>query len=681
MHRLTLLTLIAVLLGLAGPAALADDRKFEFEEITAEDWAVQEDEGRKIFDAAVIFEKWIADETEHQRKCTYWLYRRIRVLRESGKDWADVEVPILELDQKIKELEGRTVLPDGSIIPLVDDQVHEHTVIKTRGEKVKQYRFSLPGVTDDCILEYILKIETENEQPLWAVQKSIPVLYGKKIWYYGGVQLHISAFLHSQAKDIVELIEKLIEKSSPNYLWLNCGAGVQTTLMPSAERPEYVVLEVFNLGPFREEVHSLPPTYLKARNVTYYATTDPPISFWSELSQELLDVLNTYKKKDKRLKKKVSRLSVLPAVPQRIDAAYSYVQDSLINVSYHDLIEHEGTPKETKKEPKVHESIDETLKDGYGSNIELNILFWALLQELNVNAKFAFFVDRRENILVTQAKYWQFDRTAIIVPRATTGFDIYVPGDPFVPAGVAPWFAEGTDMLILDGQEVFEMAPFSASELSATDCTYDLEISEDGEVFGHLTELSFGHDAYRYRYSLHDKEGADRLAELKETVTSSLNGAELDSIACRGLDSHRDTLTITAELAYPEIDLLTNRVLLKPFDYAHNLDNPFTAGSREFAIMFDYASSLTERLHFTLPGDWQVEALPADTMFSNQIGFCKMSFAADGDRLSVTRTFTLNHPFWMQEAYPQVQQLFSTRQHFQNTVVVLTESPSLGAGE
>src|SRR5919109_3041655 len=45
-----------------------------------------------------------------------FIYRRIKILNEKGRDYADVEIPYLRSGGSIADLKARTIHPDGSIV-------------------------------------------------------------------------------------------------------------------------------------------------------------------------------------------------------------------------------------------------------------------------------------------------------------------------------------------------------------------------------------------------------------------------------------------------------------------------------------------------------------------------------------------------------------------------------------
>ncbi|MFQ5630148.1 MAG: hypothetical protein ACE5I1_15375, partial [bacterium] len=120
--------------------------KFYWEPVTEADWSVVADSAKGYRDAVMLFEKVTADDRKFADGKTYLtIYRRIRILDAEGRDWGDVLAPLFYKKQKIEEVKGRTILPDGREIALAKDQIFEKQAIKTKGAKIKQTNFSLPG--------------------------------------------------------------------------------------------------------------------------------------------------------------------------------------------------------------------------------------------------------------------------------------------------------------------------------------------------------------------------------------------------------------------------------------------------------------------------------------------------------------------------------------------------------
>ena len=100
-------------------------------------------------------------------------YARIKILTEKGKDLATVELPYLRGNFKIEDIKGRTIHPDGTVIPLTV-KPEDLMVSKTGETQIGKKVFSLPSVEVGSILEYSYEIRYDDDEfssPEWEIQR------------------------------------------------------------------------------------------------------------------------------------------------------------------------------------------------------------------------------------------------------------------------------------------------------------------------------------------------------------------------------------------------------------------------------------------------------------------------------------------------------------------------------
>lgn len=136
--------------------------------ITPQDFSVKDVPNDPGADAVQLYMSYYKDDDARFIS----VYKRIKVLRESGLKRADVEVPI-EPRQSLKELAARTIHPDQKIVDFTG-KPFEKVIIKTRGIKYLTQAFTLPDVTVGSIVEYRYVIALPNGvvSPIstWPVQ-------------------------------------------------------------------------------------------------------------------------------------------------------------------------------------------------------------------------------------------------------------------------------------------------------------------------------------------------------------------------------------------------------------------------------------------------------------------------------------------------------------------------------
>jgi hypothetical protein len=113
----------------------------------------------------------------------YRVHRMIKVFTDEGvQRHSDVTAPSVIGGFDVRNLQGRTILPDGSEIKLSQDNVFVKTLRKgKRWERTKSAKF--PGVQPGSIIEYSFDVLTEPNSYLtqldWYVQSRLPVVEGR----------------------------------------------------------------------------------------------------------------------------------------------------------------------------------------------------------------------------------------------------------------------------------------------------------------------------------------------------------------------------------------------------------------------------------------------------------------------------------------------------------------------
>ena len=628
------------------------------------DWGIGEDTAREIHNACMLFESVVFDESEIQNRDIYTtLYRRIRVFSEDGRDQSDVTLPYLSASEKIKKLRARVILRDGTIIEMPKENVHEREVVKTKEFKIKEYSFSMPGVTADCIIEYQVVYETERVVSSWMVQKDIVMLSGEYRWLLGQFEISQTVADYLGGTSVLESM------LTPNYLWLNQTSRPNIEKLPDIKETKEIRFTTFNVPPFKDEPYSLPDAAIRERLIKYYGTNATPAGYWSKQAQSESGLCRDFCEKDKRVKQLAERFKQLETDWDKINAAYTFCQDSILNLSYDDL--YEDAERTKKAEPKDRKNVDDVLKYGYGSRRDIDLLFWDLLMEMNIESSMGRFLDRSDDLLIRQAKYWQFDHTIVGILVEGGNYLFTTPGHAYTPLGLCPWYAEGVDVMLASGDENFRTVPFSLSENTSAKLSHVYQVDEDLNVFGEVTGKIDGHTARSLRLDIYDLDAEHQATALTETIDDFYDVGEVDSVSFENLNDITQPFVVKYNVKFAPLTEAGGRVMLKPCAYLTDSENPFTAEERLGAVLFKYAHRDIESLQITLPEDWVIEGLPPDTTFKNIVGECRLSYTSFGSTITVQRLFVLESPFWSVENYPDVRAFYQFVQDVSDQIAVV----------
>jgi len=165
MRKLILLCGAVLFLAAQPPVLL----RAQFQQPTEDELKMTADPMAPGADAAYLNIDEVSNDPMHYRST----YMRIKVLTEKGKELATVEVPYLKGPFKISDIKGRTIHPDGAVVPLTV-KPEDLMVSKTGERQIAKMVFSLPDVTVGSILEYRYEIRYDDNlfsSPSWQLQR------------------------------------------------------------------------------------------------------------------------------------------------------------------------------------------------------------------------------------------------------------------------------------------------------------------------------------------------------------------------------------------------------------------------------------------------------------------------------------------------------------------------------
>jgi len=174
-----LLRSLVLLLGLLcfGPTisqlALAGD---EWRAVDPAELALKTSIVEKDADAEALFWEVRVDDGE-VGELIFSNYIRVKVFTERGKQSQSQIDLQFSGGNRIKDISARTIKPDGTIVELKKEDVHERTIVKASGLKVKAKSFAMPGVEPGAIIEYRWREVQENTDANYVdlqFQRDIP---------------------------------------------------------------------------------------------------------------------------------------------------------------------------------------------------------------------------------------------------------------------------------------------------------------------------------------------------------------------------------------------------------------------------------------------------------------------------------------------------------------------------
>ncbi len=270
-----------------------------------------------------------------------FIYKRVKVLNESGKKYADVEI-LGAVDAGIGNLKARTIHPDGSIVEFTG-KPFDKIVFKGRGIKWNAKTFTMPEVTVGSIIEYKYKMKDFSSDH-WVLQHDLftvreyfsfqPRQWGESISWNG--------------RNIKEPLP--VKKSGGWELeWKNVPAFQAEANMP----PEANYKPSINFYYFREDIKNTE-------------------KFWQEIGKFLNEYYERYIGNRKEIREAALQAMGSETDPEKkLRKLYERAQQ-VRNLSF----EHKKTEEERKREKiKTNENLGDIVKRGYGDSDDITAFF------------------------------------------------------------------------------------------------------------------------------------------------------------------------------------------------------------------------------------------------------------------------------------------------------------------
>jgi hypothetical protein len=521
-------------------------------------------------------------------------YFRIKILKEEGRKYADVEIPLL-FDVgggDVNNIHARTIRPDGSVVNF-EGKAFTKNIVKARGLKYKAKTFTLPDVQVGSILEYYYTIDLPEN------------------YIFNSHWILSDELFTKNAKFTLLPYTTDYDNTHVRWNWNLLPEGAK----PPRQDPDHVIrLEVNNVPAFHTEDFMPPENELKSRVDFIYTDdfeTKDTAQFWKNYGKKLNHSVESFAGKQKAMEEAVARIVSPGDAPEvKLQKIYDRVQQ-MRNTSY----ELRKTEQEIEREKeKQNSNIEEVWKRGYGDGDELNWLFLGLARAAGFEA-YAVYASERSNYffdpVIQDAK--RLDSDLILVK--VNGKDIFCdPGAAFTPYAMLMWPETGVTGLRLDkdgGTWIRTMIPESSA--SRTVRKANLALSETGDLEGTLTVTFTGLEAMQRRLDEQHEDDADRKKFLEDEVKEYVPAAsEVDLTNQPDWKSSNPPLVAEFKLKIPGwVSGAGRRALLPVGIFSAGEKHVFEHAERVHPIYFDFPSQKEDDVTIALPSGWQVSGLPA----------------------------------------------------------------------
>jgi hypothetical protein len=525
---------------------------------------------------------------------------RTKILTKEGVE-SSGEVSIPHSDYaRLQGFEGRTVLPDGTVVPVPADARFRRKVSDVRKAFVTSVAF--PAVQPGAILEYRYELLFDSIYYLepWYFADEVPVLHSEitykipkvvraKKWSRDPFQVG----LHEESKDSTRGTELRV--------WADDVPRVQ-------------------LDPY-----GLPFSDLALQMVVLPAIFDDPLvrekllDSWQSISEMTFEIYDQAQRKDGGVGKKAREIAggVQGGAREKAQALYRFVRDEIATKDQEGIFLAEGA------------SVGKTLSEKSGDYADKALLLQSLLKEAKISSRLLWAADRRRGQVdpgLTNPLW--FDR--VLVAADLDGQRVFLdPADRDLGFGqLQPWY-EATPALIPDKKKpegiVLPETPF---DQSARKAVLDLSLDAAGRLAGSGEMVLTGHHAWE---KIHWKEDAAKTAEAwKDSLAEDFKEFKIADVKVEESPDDR-RVRVTWTMQQREDEVLGDESTLVPSRPLGPSTQPFVqaADKRRSPVLFSYADRDEVELRLRWPEGWKLDQTPKLAKQDNALGGFTVSLDSD----------------------------------------------------
>jgi transglutaminase-like putative cysteine protease len=596
-------------LALALPAAAAD-----WLPVSPEDLALKREPKAPTATAIVLYRQVDRDD----ELSIETVYRRVKILTDDGRKYADVEIPYFKDYESIRSIQARTIRPDGTVINF-HGTVYDKELIKERRYKMKAKTFTLPSVDVGSIIEYRYR----RQFPLYWLSNS---------------QWILSDDLFTRHATFTLRRYKLM---TLKWAWpFGLPEGTQP---PKSERGA-IRLETRDVPAFVTEEHMPPEDALKYRVEFIYedetSDQETPEAYWKAFGKRTHRRLAAFAGRKRALEQAVAEI-VQPgdSDEEKLRKIYARVMQ-IRNVSF----ERSKTEQEIKREdlPKIGDAED-VWRLGHGNATDVTWLFLALVRAAGMEAHGVLIPTRDDKFFSPRhMNSRKLDSNAVVVKLGDR--DLFLdPGTPFTPFGFLPWSATGVQSLLLDpegGRWVHTPMPKAAA--SRVERKGALKLTPEGSLEGKITVTYTGLEASWRRLNQRNEDETDRRKFLERHIENEVPvGLDVKLVNTPDWTSSEAPLIAELEVRVPGwASSAGKRAILPVGLFGGGEKHKFEHAARVHPIYFTFAYRHTDDVTIELPPGWQVNSVPQERRVDIKVASYAMTSRANGNSLQLNRELT-----------------------------------------
>jgi len=611
----------------------------QFQPPTPEELSMTADPAYPDAAAVYLYRETKTDDTHHYTS----EHVRIKILKESAKELATVNLGYFRGNMKIEAISGRTIHADGTIIPL-DVKPEDLMRVKVGQAEIHEVVFTLPSVEVGSILEYYYQErygEYQWSEPYWEIQERYPVRKARYLFVpFPGL------LDNTPGMDLGPTLGDAHGNPLHDLMWYAHLPGGKPLAPDAAKR---FVLELADIPPLPRE-QWMPPIESQRYEVRFYYTAGTSVgAYWNSEGGYWLKDVDRFAAANEAIRTAAAGL-VAPG-DSEIDKArklYAAVQ-ALDNTNF----SRRKSETELKQQGyKPAKRAEDTWNQKSGSGEDIALLYLALLRGAGLTVYPMKVVDRNRGFF--NQDYLNFNQlNDLVIILASGGKEMVLdPAEKMCPFQTVHWEHSGAGGIRQSDKGIVPwitpLLPFTANSVTRR---ADLTLSPGGAVTGKLQFGITGQEALAWRQRALERDEAALKHEFEEWMARQLPaGVEAHLVRFANLDDPTQDLTAYATVSGAPGAATAKRLLLPASFFVSPADRTFIEQpNRLMPVDMHYAAQTKDGVLYHLPPSYSVESMPQPASIPwTGHAVLQIKTAATGN--DVTLTHTLARAFTVLDA-------------------------------
>lgn len=586
---------------------------------------------------------------------------RIKILKESGKKYADLNLSLYSYNQTkedIKDVDGVTLNLENGKIAKTD--LKKDGIFRERESKYwESVKISLPAVKVGSVIDLKYSISSSllwNLQP-WSFQYSIPVKWSHfHLEYPEYFKYNQSSRGYHRLTSIKSGTKSKNINYTESYQTNRGGMGgsinekVSRSIPYIANTFDYVSTDV---PAIKEEPYSTTMDNYTTRVVFELAQTDFTkiggnyknyTNSWESISKDLNDDedFGGQIKGGNFIEDEVKKITAgITDNMQKMIALYSYVQKNIKWDKYRGY--------------QTSQPLKKTYNEKTGNTADINLLLLVMLQKATITAQ-PIIISTRDHGIIHPA-HPSLSECNYVIVKATIGDKSFLldATDPLLPAGQLPFRClNGNGFVIF--KETAQETPIS-TEKTQSSMSVILQL-KDGKLLGSATSRNSGMEAYNFRNEIKEAGGKKEYFEKLKNRTKEI---EYLDFKYSNVDSIYAPLDKTYNFILNEgLSEDNNIIYFNPILFGKITENPFTAPTRTYPIDFGVNSLDNYAINFSIPEGYKVEELPKNKniVLGEKDGQFTYIIEQMNNQIVLSMRFSINKTLFLPSEYKNLKDFF-----------------------